>query len=72
MICIVHCRNPNSPVDVRPLFDLEWEKYGTNKKYLEITPDMTQKSVKTSLAARGVEFWNKLVPKTQSLSKSLT
>ena len=60
-------RNPNTPTNVRQWFDINWQKYGTEKNYLEITPDMTQNSVKTRLAARGVEFWNNVIPKLQNI-----
>ena len=61
-VSILLFRNPNNPVDVSDLINTTWPEYGSDENFLEISPDMTSKSVQQRLAPEAFEFWPHLCP----------
>lgn len=62
--------NPNKPTDVKTLYDVEWQPYDRiQQRYLDISFNMNQQSMKARLAARAYNFWNTVLPAAQKATK---
>ena len=61
---ILYFRNPNTPIKVETMLDIEWPPYDAHHgKYFAFEKSVSKSSVRSNFCAESYGFWYQLIPK---------
>ena len=61
---ILYFRNPNTPIKVETMLDIEWPSYDAHHgKYFAFEKSVSKSSVRSNFCAESYGFWYQLIPK---------